>query len=112
MNPVGKFYFNYNLEKNESTCNIKQCQRPTLKGRLSHNMETHIKSYPSTEYKYLELIKKELTEVKKTTNWMFYRDTSGKGKYLTSYFDKLNNYTYLFAVDINKNIFVEMGSNL
>lgn len=43
-NPVKKLFFTYNIDKNESTCQIEGCRRPILKGNVSHNLETHIRT--------------------------------------------------------------------
>jgi len=58
-NPVGQLYFNYNILKNESVCKIEGCRRPILKGRHSNNLETHIRSNHSKEYKVLQDMKNE-----------------------------------------------------
>jgi len=60
-NPVSKLFYTYNIQKNESTCNIKQCRRPILKGRHSYNLETHIKCNHPEENKVLKSKKNENT---------------------------------------------------
>ncbi|KAL5239024.1 hypothetical protein ACI65C_006434 [Semiaphis heraclei] len=42
-NPVSKLFFDYNHQKDESTCTVQGCRKPLMKGRHSHNLETHIR---------------------------------------------------------------------
>lgn len=61
-NPVGKLYFTYSVEKNESICQIEGCHRPIIKGRHSHNLETHIRTTHSKESTILINAKKDIKE--------------------------------------------------
>lgn len=40
-NPVGRLFFTYNKETNESTCTVEGCVKRILKGHHSNNLETH-----------------------------------------------------------------------
>ncbi|KAL5239421.1 hypothetical protein ACI65C_006831 [Semiaphis heraclei] len=63
-NPVGKLFFTYNIEKNESTCNVKDCCRPVMKGQHSHNLETHIKTSHPEEWEILVKAKQDIENEK------------------------------------------------
>ena len=41
-NPVQRMYFVYNLNKNESTCQIINCPHPIRIGCHAENLETHV----------------------------------------------------------------------
>lgn len=53
-NPVGTLYFSYDKLKNLSTCKIKNCYKPLLKGKHATNLETHIRSCHKDEWAELE----------------------------------------------------------
>lgn len=63
-NPVGKLFFTYNIEKDESTCNVKGCCRPVMKGQHSHNLETHIKTSHPQEWNILVKAKQDIENEK------------------------------------------------
>lgn len=63
-NPVGKLFFTYNIEKDESTCNVKGCCRPVMKGQHSHNLETHIKTSHIQEWEILVKAKQSIDSEK------------------------------------------------
>lgn len=63
-NPVGKLFFTYNIEKDESTCNVKGCCRPIMKGQHSHNLETHIKTSHIQEWNILVKAKEDIENEK------------------------------------------------
>lgn len=66
-NPVSKLFFDYNHQKDESTCTVQGCRKPLMKGRHSHNLETHIRSFHSHEAKILDQAK-EYTKNNKVQN--------------------------------------------
>jgi len=49
-NPVGRMFFQYNLNTNESTCKVPNCKNPVRTGNHSGNLENHIKQYHKEEY--------------------------------------------------------------
>jgi len=59
-NPVKKLFFTYNINKNESVCMIEGCRRPVLKGSISHNLETHIRTTHPDEAIMLDKAKADL----------------------------------------------------
>jgi len=63
-NPVGSLFFKFDHDKNISTCKVEGCHRPVLKGNHSHNLETHIRSYHTDEYKILIEAKNKSIEIK------------------------------------------------
>jgi len=63
-NPVGKLFFTYNIEKDESTCNVKGCCRPVMKGQHSHNLEVHIKTSHIQEWDILVKAKQDIENEK------------------------------------------------
>lgn len=67
-NPVGQLFFNYDKEKDISTCEVEGCQRSILKGGHSNNLETHIRSYHPEEYKILIDAKNEQKGVTQIEN--------------------------------------------
>jgi len=67
-NSVGKLFFKYNLDKNDSSCIIEGCHR-TIKGRHSQKLETHIRSYHADEYEVLVKSKvQNIQKIKVTEN--------------------------------------------
>lgn len=64
-NPVGKLFFKYNVDKNDSSCIIEGCHR-IIKGRHSQNLETHIRSYHADEYEVL--VKSKVQKIKVIEN--------------------------------------------
>jgi len=44
-NPVGRVFFQYNLNADESTCQIANCENPVRTGNHSGNLENHIKQF-------------------------------------------------------------------
>ncbi|KAL5236540.1 hypothetical protein ACI65C_003950 [Semiaphis heraclei] len=59
-NLVKNLFFTYNIDKNESVCNIEGCRRPVLKGSVSHNLETHIRTTHPDEAIMLDKAKEDL----------------------------------------------------
>lgn len=59
-NPVKNLFFTYNINKNESVCKIEGCRRPVLKGSISHNLETHIRTTHPDEAIMLDKAKADL----------------------------------------------------
>lgn len=59
-NPVSKLFFDYNHQKDESTCTVQGCRKPLMKGRHGHNLETHIRSFHSHEAKILDQAKEDI----------------------------------------------------
>lgn len=66
-NPVGKLFFKYNIDKNESSCIIEGCHR-SIKGRHSQNLETHIRSYHLEELEVLIKSKVQIQKIQVTEN--------------------------------------------
>jgi len=62
INPVGKLFFKYNVNKNDSSCIIEGCHRK-IKGRHSKNLETHAASYHADEYEVL--VKSKVQNIQK-----------------------------------------------
>jgi len=58
-NPVGRLFFTYNKETNESTCTVEGCVQRILKGHHSNNLETHIRSFHPVEYLNLQAVKND-----------------------------------------------------
>jgi hypothetical protein len=59
-NSVKKLFFSYSVDKNESVCKIERCRRPVLKGSISHNLETHIRTTHPDEAIMLDKAKADL----------------------------------------------------
>lgn len=66
-NPVGKLFFKYNIDKNESSCIIEGCHR-SIKGRHSQNLETHIRSYHAEQFEVLVKSKAQIQKIKVSEN--------------------------------------------
>ncbi|KAF0707481.1 zinc finger BED domain-containing protein RICESLEEPER 1-like isoform X1, partial [Aphis craccivora] len=49
-NPVGRMFFHYNLNTNESTCQVPNCKNPVRTGNHSGNLENHIKQFHKEQY--------------------------------------------------------------
>jgi len=63
-NPVKNLFFTYNIDKNESVCKIEGCHRPVLKGSVSSNLETHIRTTHPEEAIILDKAKADLKKQK------------------------------------------------
>ncbi|XP_060859135.1 LOW QUALITY PROTEIN: uncharacterized protein LOC132936427 [Metopolophium dirhodum] len=63
-NPVKKLFFSYNIDKNESVCKIEGCRRPVIKGSVSHNLETHIRTTHPDEAIMLDKAKEDIKKLK------------------------------------------------
>ncbi|XP_060851317.1 uncharacterized protein LOC132929775 [Rhopalosiphum padi] len=60
-NPVGQMFFQYNINTNESTCQVPNCKNPVRTCNHSGNLENHIKYFHKEQYDILLKKKKKIT---------------------------------------------------
>jgi len=58
-NPVGQMFFQYNINTNESTCQVPNCKNPVRTCNHSGNLENHIKYFHKEQYDILLKKKKK-----------------------------------------------------
>jgi len=58
-NPVQRMFFQYDIHKNESTCQILNCANPVRTVNHSGNLESHIKNYHKEQYILLTIEKNQ-----------------------------------------------------
>lgn len=81
-NPVQEMYFRYNVNTNESVCQIHECTNPRRTGNHAGNLENHIKVFHKEEH---ILLMKEKEKFSKKTHC----------DHSTSMTSKVSIFTYL-----------------